>query len=223
MITEQAFAIGNDSRIQVSPWLWVMDNHKWALVAWEQYRKSRDQRYDLVHVDYHWDGVNDFYGKTAETDRLRYIGLAEIERLVGEDLLITLDSFIAPAIIRGYIENLHFVCFQGDECGDEGIDEETLQLGRTKQFKHSSPSGIVRTGNPLIFDFCLDVFNRSDKWFTSDYWSEDAINSFLEECKPLVLSAVVVTFSISYGYSGTEEDAKKLARKVLDKFMAWRE
>ena len=222
IITEDALLIGKDARTQVESWLWVMDDHKWAIVAWEKVRKTPQQRFDLVHIDYHWDGVNDFYGKEEEISKLQNLGIEDIENLVSENNGIQFDSFIAPAVLRGYIETISFVCFQGEDDGEEGIDKEALEIGRTTQNIYSRPSEIPKANNPLIFDFCLDVFNKSDKWCESDLWSQEEIAVFLVECRPFVQSAELVTFSISYGYSGAEEDARNLAKHVLNQFIEWR-
>jgi len=222
MITQDVLLSGGDARTQVAPWLWVMDDHKWAIVAWEKARKTVQQRFDIVHVDYHWDGVNDFYGKNEEISKLQSSSIEDIESLVLRNDGIQFDSFIAPAVLRGYIENLSFVCFQGEDDGEEGIDGEALGIGGTTQNIYSCPSEIPKANNPLIFDFCLDVFNKSDKWFESDLWPQEEIEDFLVECRPFVQSAELVTFSISYGYSGKEQDARSLAEHVLNQFTGWR-
>lgn len=44
----------NDYLAQLGPGIWLMDNHKWALVAWERERVA-GRRYVLLHADFHWD------------------------------------------------------------------------------------------------------------------------------------------------------------------------
>lgn len=39
--------------------VYLMDNHKWALYCWEFYRQKKQLPSTLVHLDYHWDAIND--------------------------------------------------------------------------------------------------------------------------------------------------------------------
>ena len=57
---------------EIYPNIWIMDNHKWALYCWEQYRVKNQIPSTLVHIDYHWDAVNDYY---ENEDELKNIDL----------------------------------------------------------------------------------------------------------------------------------------------------
>jgi len=56
----------NDSYYEeIYPNIWLMDDHRWAYFIWEQClnRNRIKKPYALLHLDYHWDGVNDFFGR----------------------------------------------------------------------------------------------------------------------------------------------------------------
>lgn len=95
---------------ELYPNVWLMDNHKWAFYAWESHRVRPGNEIPsvLVHVDYHWDGVNDFQEPETVTHLINLHSCENIKELVAEDILVRYDSFIAPAIIRGFIREIHF-------------------------------------------------------------------------------------------------------------------
>ncbi len=67
----------------------------------------------------HYDGVFEI------EDEIGFRSLAElkaIEAIVRADVQVRMDSFIAPAVIRGYIAELHFHCLQCDT--DRGLLKE---------------------------------------------------------------------------------------------------
>ena len=198
-----------------------MDNHKWALYVWEKNRLTQGF-YTLVHVDFHWDANYDFWGKPDKEKDLKGASIERIEKLIREGDLIQYDSFIGPAIVRGLINDVHFLCFQEDE--DEGFTDDELKAFNSEQTIHTKAASLKRieTKQPILFDFCLDVFNRSDYDYQSDLWADEEIDTLLRECKPLVQKAQVVTVSMSYGCSGTKEDTKRLTEKVVPLFLEWR-
>ena len=198
-----------------------MDNHKWALYVWEKNRLRRGI-YTLVHVDYHWDANYDFWGKPDREKELKEASIETIESLIRGEDLIQYDSFIGPAIARGLINDIHFLCFQKDE--DEGFTDDVLKAFDATQTIHATVSSLksIETNQPILFDLCLDVFNRSDYDYQSNLWADAEIEALLLECKPLVKKAQVVTISMSYGCSGTEEDTKRLTEKVVPLFLEWR-
>lgn len=200
--------------------IWLMDNHKWALYIWEQYRKE-NKKYMLVHVDHHWDAIYDFEEQPEEEELLR-ASAEEIKQLISNNNFIQYDSFIAPAIARGLINNIHFLCFQDDT--DQGLWQPFLDRFKCKQTIHSTSKTLpaIAEGAPFIFDFCIDVFNRSGYMYKSELWDECEINDLLIDCKTLVQHAELVTISMSYGCSGTEEDTRKLTELVVSHFMEWR-
>ena len=44
------------------PKFWLMDDHRWGFYAWETSARETKlrERYSLIHLDYHYDGCNDF-------------------------------------------------------------------------------------------------------------------------------------------------------------------
>ncbi|GIX54018.1 hypothetical protein CQA4T8M7_32740 [Sphaerotilus natans] len=96
-------------RVQLAPGVWLMDNHKWALLAWERERVP-GRRYVLVHADFHWDGVDDFASDGAPTKELLAADVDELESMIAGDKYIRFDSFIAPAVRRGLLSEVHFSC-----------------------------------------------------------------------------------------------------------------
>jgi len=54
------FANNEEYFEEIYPNIWIMNNHKWSLYCWEQYREKNDIPSTLVHLDYHWDAINDY-------------------------------------------------------------------------------------------------------------------------------------------------------------------
>lgn len=204
--------------------VWLMDNHKWAFLAWERHRAhTNDAPYTLIHADYHWDGVDDLAWDGEARQRLAHAGLAELEAMTSEDRFIGYDSFIAPAVRRGTVSEVHFFCRQ-DDGSDEGIAGDMCSELGVSQTLHDDADSLaaVKPGRPLIFDLCLDLFNRSDDWEDGDLWSDDEVIQFLDTVSHHIKNAVVVTISISFGYSGTAEDSRHLAELVVPRVVAMR-
>jgi hypothetical protein len=206
--------------------LWLMDDHRWALIAWEQAAVATEKPYVLVHADYHWDGCYDSHDSPAEEALLTLAAAPALYQLVKAANWIRYDSFIAPAIVRGLVGEVHFYCKQQDQY-DIGIDGELLRRFAASQHFHDTPAtlALVAPGRPLIFDLCLDLFNRPDKnnkMYEGVLWSNDEVMAYLEAVKGLVQRARVVTVSLSFGYSGTEADTRHLAQLVLPHLQAWR-
>lgn len=76
--------------------------------------------------------------------------------------------------------------------------------------------------SPILFDICLDLFNKSDQWEEGDLWEDHEIVEFLEKTSPYIEGADIVTVSFSFGYSGTTDDTKQLAALVLPKMFGYR-
>jgi hypothetical protein len=200
--------------------VWLMDNHRWACLVWERHRSAN--RYCLIHADFHWDAVDDFRDNETQKVALLSADISGIERFVVENNWIQYDSFIAPAVRRGLFKEVHFLCTEDDN--DIGLDEDLLLASGTTQFIHDTVESLVNHNiqTPLIFDLCLDLFNKADNWETGDLWSDSEIESFLESVAPLVRAAEVVTVSLSFGYSGTEADTRHLAKIVLPRLLGTR-
>lgn len=205
---------------EIAPNIWLMGDHRWAYYIWERsLRKDRGKsRRSLVHLDYHWDGVNDFQSHTDQ-DRLRGTSeLDEIYRIVSDETRVRKDSFIAPAVIRGFIEEVHFLCFQRDTT--PGIDPELLDRYGSKQFIYSDLNSLLK-GAPKgsLFDIDLDIFNRSGYWAEGDLWTDIEISQFLDGCIQLLESSSLVTIAMSFNYSGSVDDTRYLTRLVVPKIV----
>lgn len=202
--------------------VWLMDDHRWALKVWETERTTRP--YTLVHADYHWDGCDEFHDEPEKEKELLLASPAQIAALVAEGDWIRLDSFIAPAIRRGLIDAVHFFCVQ-DSGADSALDTDLLQRCSARQFIHRDASSLAaaKIEGPSLFDLCLDLFNRSEKWEDGDLWSELEIVDFLSTVRPLVQAAELVTVSMSFNYSGTLADTRYLAGLVVPMILSFRE
>jgi len=204
--------------------IWLMDDHRWAFYVWQRFGIERQiPRFSLVHVDYHWDSVNDFHDDEQMQRELRAANLAKLYGMVREADLIRYDSFIAPAVIRGLVGEVHFLCRQTD-VDEHGLDEDLLLTAGAQQYFYDDANSIanVEFGEPVIFDLCLDIFNRSEQWAEGDLWPEDEIEAFLHQLRPVIESATVVTVSLSFNYSGTASDTRRLAALCLPLLKRWR-
>lgn len=203
--------------------VWLMDDHRWAILVWEEQRKQ--EKYSLVHADYHWDAVYNFHEEPEEVEReLLNADLARIKEYLIEDELIQFDSFIAPAVRRGLFDSVHFFCVQDDNGGDIGFDDYFLEKTGIEQVIHPSIDSLaaVRFQNPIIFDLCLDLFNRSDRWMEGDLWNETEIKDFLKSIRHIIHDAEIVTVSLSFNYSGTHDDTRALAGFVIPIVLSYR-
>lgn len=202
---------------------WLMDDHRWALLAWETSARRRADRasHALLHADYHYDGVNDF--QTPESvERLRTAAtLAELRDLVQGEDLIRKDSFIAPAVIRGLVDRVHFVCRQSDF--EPGLDQELLSRYGCRQSLSRGIDGVPDdwpSDTPTIFDLCLDLFNATgDECAEAQLWPDDDIRRFIDDASSLIRNASIVSVSLSFDYSGTAEQTRHLAKLVVPRML----
>lgn len=199
---------------------WLMDDHRWALLVWERERTA--ERYTLVHADKHWDAVYDFLGREEEADLFR-ADVAGIEAYVREGRRIRYDSFIAPAVSRGLVDIVHFYCTE-DRGNDVGLYGEFLKSVDADQCIHPTVESLAAAElrPPVIFDLCLDLFNESDQWKKGDIWSEPEIRAFLAQSRDIIANAEIVTVSLSFNYSGTHDDTRRLAKLVLPEVLEYR-
>lgn len=203
--------------------IWLMDDHRWALLVWERFAREQGIRpFSLMHADFHWDAVNDFYQNEAQRDQMLTADLPALEAMIREGNWIRYDSFIAPAVMRGLVSDVHFFCLQDDD--EPGLDEELLNSSGARQTIHEEAAALshAKFDAPLIFDLCLDLFNRSDQWLTGDLWSNAEVTAFLEQVRPVIEQAQLVTVSLSFGCSGSEADTRQLAALVLPLIEQWR-
>ncbi len=218
LVEDDKFYVKLDSNI------WLMDNHRWAFYIWEQHRQnSHTEKFSLIHADYHWDSVNDLYDSPEQERALLNGSLESLFHMVNEGNFIRYDSFIAPAVKRGFLSEIHFYCKQDDDW-DAGIDADLLSNMDVAEFKHDSVESLSNQipTHPIIFDLCLDLFNRDDHYYKGDLWSDLEIMRFLNAVKDKIIAAELITVSLSFGYSGNEEDTRKLAKLVIPILEEWR-
>lgn len=214
----------DDLLTEIDSNIWLMDNHKWALYVWERFRQeSGIGKFSLVHADYHWDGVYDFFENPEEETKLLAANLEQIRAMIQTEAGIQYDSFIAPAVARGMFDSVHFFCRQNDFT-DVGIADSVRAITCTDQFIYESVDDLSRQqfSLPFIFDLCLDLFNDSDMFATGEIWSDHQVLEFINTLRPLIQNAVLITVSLSFDYSGTEEDTRHLASIVLPQIIQLR-
>ena len=205
--------------------VWLMDDHRWAFYIWGMHTKSNpSERLNLIHLDYHWDGVNDFFNRPEETEKLVEADESHLYEIVKCNHLIRYDSFIAPAVIRNYLQSIHFYCLQ-TEGTDEGVDSELLATHKCQQIIYRDYEELAKSlpTGPIVLDLCLDLFNRSDNYYEGDIWPVGSIHQFLDAFTPAIQRAELVTLSLSFGCSGTKADTRRLARHVIPKILERRQ
>ncbi len=200
-----------------------MDDHKWAYYVWEKYRcKSvHNPPFTLVHLDRHWDGVDDFTNNPSEKEKLIKIDTLKpiYQLLASGSNLIRKDSFIAPAIMRDLVNEIHFYCTQTDT--EIGIDEPLLREFEARQFIHVDIKSLIErvSGQRIFFDIDLDLFNKSDMFLEGDLWEENEIVDFIDQCSPILKNSSTITISMSFGYSGTQQDMYYLTKLVVPRLL----
>jgi len=211
----------DDHREALGERVWLMDNHKWALLAWERER-SPGQRYALLHADYHWDANDNVGDDEAQAQVFGAVGLDEIESLTKDDALVRCDSFISAAIRRGFISEVHFYCKQDE--ADVGLNQSLCDDYQTVQTSHPDADALaqVKPSVPIIFDLCLDLFNLSKNCDGADLWPDEDVVGFIEAVAHHIKAAAMVTVSLSFGYSGSEDDTRHLARLVVPRILELR-
>lgn len=212
----------DDYLTHLAPGVWLMDNHKWALVAWERERVP-GRRHVLLHADFHWDGVDDFASDDAPRAELLAADVDELAAMTADEKYIRFDSFIAPAVRRGLLSEVHFFCKE-DDGNDVGLDSDLCRVSGVQQTVHVEAASLAALlpNGPLIYDLCLDLFNRTDNLFEGDVWPDADVLAFLDETRAHIAAAVVVTISLSFGYSGTEEDTRHLAQLIVPRILELR-
>jgi len=163
---------------EIYPGVWLMDNHKWAFWAWLNHftENTTGLPAKLFHFDYHWDAVNDFQSEASQSDLFKH-SLTEAYRLVTGDFICK-DGFIAPAIIKGFFNEIHFYCKQKNT--QVGFTDEFLNNYMSKQYVYNTIDNINVSifDNPYAFDLDIDLFNDSEMYLVSKLWPEAQIGEF---------------------------------------------
>lgn len=158
---------------EIYPNIWIMNDHKWAVYCWEKYRMPNTIPATLVHLDYHWDAINDY---NKDDSIIKKMELEAIENEIIKNNNIRKDSFIAPAIIRGYINRVDFHCFQTDT--PKGLGQEFLNTYNCIENIHSTIEDLVQSigDQEIVLDLDLDIFNTLG-FKGGSLWSTEEIKS----------------------------------------------
>jgi len=213
---------------EVAPDVWLVQDHKWAFWVWEKTRSQDPAAFPLplVHLDYHWDSVNDWHEPEHEREILELGSLSDVERMILPDHLgrssIQRDNFIAPALIRKLIDEVHFLCLQRDT--DQGFWPPDIARLGFAQYIYDDLRGLLSSlkDRELLFDLDIDLFNTSGMWAEDEYWPVSDIIAFLEECGASITRARVVTVAISLGFSGSAKGARRLTELVMREVLRYR-
>lgn len=213
---------GDEFHEEIVPNVWIMDNHKWAFWAWFNFftQFTTETPIDLYHFDYHWDAVNDFNCIKSLSD-ISQNKRSEMYRLVIEDY-IPKDGFIAPAIIKGFFNEIHFYCKQCDT--QIGFSTNFLKTYSSNQYVYRCIEDLVATKpkKTYAFDLDIDLFNDSGMYLEADLWPKSKQDEFFSTCESLIRNASIITIAMSFGYSGTKEDTISLAEYVLNEILSIR-
>lgn len=214
-------AFGNNEEYfeEIYPDIWIMHNHKWSLFCWEKYRENNHIPSTLVHLDYHWDACND-YSENEST--IRDMNLNEMKDVIIENTNIRKDSFIAPAIIRGYINKVEFHCLQKDNA--IGLDSDFLNRYNAIQNIHDKIEDLILAigSQEIILDLDLDIFNTLGSKF-GVLWEKEKIESYIDTITPLIKQAKVITIAMSYGHTGYDDGIEYLTKLVVPMIVNIRE
>src|SRR5256886_3991988 len=183
----------------IGPGVWLMDDHRWAFYVWARHALGHPEPLplSLVHIDAHADAVDGFLPDPASWAALQgETDLARIYERVAQDSDITLASFIAPAIRRGWITEVHFFgCAEDDDL----LDAPLLAATGASQQRHETITDVVQAvdGRRLLLDIDIDVFNDADTRGQSRLWPEEEIIACIDAWTPLIQSADVITIARS--------------------------
>ena len=205
------FANNEEYFEEIYPNIWIMNNHKWSLYCWEQYREKNDIPSTLVHLDYHWDAINDY---SEDESLIKNMNLVTMKKALIENNNIKKDSFIAPGIIRGYIKQVDFHCFQTNN--DIGLNDEILNKYNVIENIHKNIETLIQNigKQEVILDLDLDIFNKLGS-IVGDLWSKEEIKNYIYSITPLIKQAKIITIAMSYGHTGNDEEIEYLTKFVV--------
>lgn len=199
----------NDYYEEIFPNIWIMDNQKWALYCWEQYKENNPIPSTLVHLDYHWDAINDFLENESD---LKKMNLREIKETVKSNI-IKYDSFLTPSIIRGYINSVYFHCFERNN--EYGLDIDFLDRCNCIQNVYENIDDLILSvdSKKIILDLDLDIFNKTGK--KGKLWTENEIKCYIDKITPLIKQAEIITIAMSFGYTGSDKEIEYLTKLII--------
>ncbi len=204
---------------EIYPNIWLMDNHKWAFWAWISYidQMKISSPLSLYYVDYHWDAINDFQCEKS-LSKISQLELTDLFNMV-RDNYVSQDGFIAPAIIKGIFDEVHFYCSQEDT--EIAFLPDFLESYNTKQYVRQKIEDMcaVKKSKQYAFDLDIDIFNNSVMYLESELWPQEKRDHFFQKCSGLIQNASIITIAMSFGYSGTNNDTKYLAKYVIKKII----
>ena len=211
--------------VEISPGVWLMDDHRWAFYVWARHALARPERLPLclAHLDAHADAVDGFLPDPAawlelanETD------LTRLHARVAQDSDITLASFIAPALRRGWVNRVHIFGWSED---DDLLDAPLLAAAGASQQVHATMESLVGAvgDQPLLLDLDLDVFNGARTLGEGLLWPDAAIAACIDACAPLLARADIVTIARSFKFSGAPSDTVRLTALVVPLVLARRQ
>jgi len=210
---------------ELEPNFWTMSNHKWALLAWAS--AELGQSAALVHLDWHWDGINDFRDPESRGELSALVSLDELREMIADrDRLVDYASFIAPAILLGLVDEVHFYCLQDDTT--PGLSSDLLDETGAKEYRHHNIDDLLLTaaklGKPILFDLDVDLFNKATPFYSDGPEYHERIRFFLGKCSDLIQRAAVVTIAKSPSnywikneghYDWDEELAEELFNEIV--------
>ncbi len=191
--------------------IWVMNDHKWALLVWYDLLK-KTEKHTLVHLDQHWDDIDDEY----YNDNMNFTSRTELCKYINDNTILY-DSFIAPAFRRGWFSKVYFYCTQPFEDNDPD-DYWTTNINIKKYpADQLNEKHFLASDNHLVIDIDLDLFNNElEKMYISQLWSDGEINGYLSRMSQSFKQASVITIAKSPGFFGSEGDVEHLLSIVLE-------
>ena len=206
---------------EISTNVWITDNHKWAFYVWEKYLADNGlQKIGLVHIDYHYDSVDDI-SDTGLEDEVKDWTLEEIKIQTesGNSGPIRWDSFIAPFIYRGRVLWIKWLCFDEEDEPGFLIAPEAMPKVVENFYDSSGQLSQHTFGDPYILDICLDYFSTEGDGIENRPRENTFVDSVLADCEVVIANAALITVSLSFASFNTAEDVKVLAKRIIPRIL----